>query len=68
MSRTWKVVTALCGAAILATVVASPAAGCVDPPTLLSRQAWAPLRHSPGTGSPAPDGKGTHIGAFDDLA
>ena len=54
MSSTWKGVTTLCGAAVLATLVARPAAaGCVDPPTLLSQRALAPLLHSPGKGSPA---------------
>ena len=54
MSRIWKSATALFGAAMLTTVVASPAAaGCVDPPSLLSKRGPAPLLHLPGTGSPA---------------
>jgi hypothetical protein len=67
MSRTWKGMTALCGAAVLATAVASPAAaGCVDPPTLLSQRA-APLLHSQGKGSPAfNDGHGAVGRDFDD--
>ncbi len=54
MSRTWKVATVLCGAAILATVVASPAvAGCVDPASLLSQRARTPLLLLPDKGSSA---------------
>jgi hypothetical protein len=68
MSRTWKGMTALGGAAILAMLVASPAAaGCVDPPTLLSQRALAPLLHSPGKGSPAfNDGQRSVGRDFDD--
>jgi hypothetical protein len=55
MSRIWKKsATALSGAAMLLTVVASPAvAGCVDPPSVLSQRALLPLLHLPGEGSPA---------------
>ena len=54
MSRIWKSATVFCGAAMLATVVASPAAaGCVDPVSVLSKRGPAPLLHLPGTGSPA---------------
>ena len=67
MSRTWKFVTALCGAAILATVVASPAAaGCVDPATLLSRRAWASLPQSQGKGSSFNEGQRSVGRDFDD--
>lgn len=54
MSRIWKSAMALCGAAMLLTVFASPAAaGCVDPPSLLSQRAVMPLLHLPGKVSPA---------------
>jgi len=68
MSRTWKGVMAVCGAAILATLVASPAAaGCVDPPGLLSRRAWTPRLPSPGQGSSAFDQGQRSVGRdFDD--
>jgi len=68
MSSRWKGVTTLCGAAILAMLIASPAAaGCVDPPTLLSQRALATLLHSPGKGSPAfSDGQRSGGHDFDD--
>jgi len=54
MSRIWKSATALFGAAMLTTVVASPAAaGCVDPPSLLSKRGLTPLLHLPGMGAQA---------------
>jgi len=70
MSRIWKGVTVLWGVATLATVIASPAtAGCVDPPSLLSQRALAPLLHSPGKGSPAfGAGEQSAGGDFDDDA
>ncbi|HKF69428.1 MAG TPA: hypothetical protein VKB36_22945, partial [Vicinamibacterales bacterium] len=68
MSKIWKGVTVLWGVATLATVIASPAtAGCVDPPSLLSQRALAPLLHSPGKGSPAfGAGEQSAGGDFDD--
>ena len=54
MSGIWKSATVLCGAAMLVTVIASPAsAGCVDPPSVLSQRGRTPLLHLPGKGSPA---------------
>ena len=50
MSSIWKGMTALCGAAMLAAVESPAAAGCVDPPTLLSQRALKPLLHSPEKG------------------
>jgi hypothetical protein len=49
-------------------LVATPAAaGCVDPPTLLSQRALAPLLHLPGKGSPAfSDRQGSAGRDFDD--
>src|SRR5262249_58146802 len=59
MSRITKGVTALCGAIILTALMASSAAaGCVDPPTLLSQRALSPLATSAGKRSAAfEDGK-----------
>ena len=51
MSRTWKRVMSVCGMAMLATFVASPAvAGCVDPSSLLSQRGRTPLLRIPNKG------------------
>jgi hypothetical protein len=64
MSKTWKSAMTLCGAVILTTVVASPsAAGCVDPPSLLSLQrARTPLLPVPGKRSAAFNGGQQSVG------
>ena len=70
MSRITKGVTALCGAIILTALMASSAAaGCVDPPTLLSQRALSPLATSAGKGSAAfEDGKRSGSGGLEDEA
>src|SRR4051794_19389831 len=54
MSKIWKSVTVLCGATMLALGIALPsAAGCVDPPSILSQRTLMPLLQLAGTGAPA---------------
>jgi hypothetical protein len=71
MSRTWKIVSTSCGAVILlATVAASPAAaGCVDPPSLLSPRIRTSVLRFPGEVSPAfAEEHGSSGSDFDDDA
>ena len=69
MSRIWKGVTALCGATMLAAVASPAMAGCVDPPSLLSQRALAPLVHSAGKGAAGfADGQRSAGRDFDDDA
>jgi hypothetical protein len=59
----------LCGVAILTAVASPAAAGCVDPPTLLSQRALAPLLHPSGKGSAGyNDGQRAFGHDFDDDA